>query len=262
MPLSTYVLDTQLLLHDTGATFTTPATIARYCNQARRQAAQWTGCIQRLISGASAFGASAQPGAFIPGGAQPGALPGSAPNAQVFQTVNTFQTIPGVERYPFQGFANPYLQAQHEGCNAIMDVATVSVSWGGSVRPTLDFVPWEWLQAYCRAYATLVESYPYYWSTLNDGENGEVWLFPVPSFPMELEWLVYATPMDLADDNTYDAIPAGMRNAIPDGAASYVFLGKQMYGQAQMMEGMFKDRLGIGRVASDRGKIPSFYQSA
>lgn len=260
MPLSTLLLDSQLLLHDTGATFTTPATLTRYINQARRQASMWTGCVQRLIQGASAFGASAQPGAFIPGGAQPGALPGSAPNAQAFQTVNTFQTIPGVERYPYQGFANPYLQQQHQGCASILDVATVSVSWGGTVRPTLDFVPFEWLQAYARAYATQVESYPFYASCLNDGENGEIWLFPQPSFPMEMEWLVYAQVADLNTDDDYDAIPAGFRNAIPYGAASYVFLGKQMYGQAQIMEGMFKDRLGIGRVAADRGKVVSWYE--
>ena len=262
MPLSTLILDTQLLLHDTGGTFSTPQTITRYVNQARRQAAQWTGCIQRLISGQSAFGASAQPGAFIPGGAQPGALPGSAPNAQTFATTNTFQTIAGVERYPYQGFANPYLQAQHEGCAAIMDVATVSVSWAGSVRPTLDFIPWEQLQAYARAYATLVESYPYYAACMNDGENGEIWLFPVPSFAMEMEWYVYATPKDLATDDDYDAIPAGMRNAVPYGAAQYAYLSKQMFGQAEMMEGMFRERLGLARVASDRGKVPSWYTTA
>ena len=262
MPLSTYINEVQTLLHDNGGTFSTPQSLVMWINEARRQCAQRTGCIQRLIQGQSAFGASAQPGAFIPGGAQPGALPGSNPGAQSFATTNSFMTIPGVERYPFQGFVNPYLQAQHEGCAAVMDVATVSVSWAGSVRPTLDWLPWEALQAYARAYATLVTSYPYYWSVMNDGENGEVWLFPVPSFAMEMEWYVYATPKAIYTDDDYDAIPAGMRNSIKFGAASLAYLTKQMYGQSQIMDGMFNERLGVARVGSDRGKVPSWYATA
>jgi len=257
--LNAYINDTSALLHDQGFAFTSKAQLVRWINEARRQCARRTGCIQRLISGQSGFGASMQPGSIIPGGGQPGAMPGAFPNAQQNASQNSFMTITGVERYPLQGFANPYLQAQHAGCSAIMDVASITVNWGATTRPALAWMPWEDLQAYARAYSALLESYPSVWSVLNDGDNGEVWLFPVPNQPLEMEWTVYAQCSDLNSDSDYDAIPYGFSNAIKFGAASLAFFTKQMYAQAQMMEAMFADRMGTARVAADHGKVPNFY---
>ncbi len=66
--LQFYLQDTSALLHDYSLTFTPQAQVIRFINEARRQAAYRSGCIQRLISGQSAFGASAQPGIAVPGG--------------------------------------------------------------------------------------------------------------------------------------------------------------------------------------------------
>lgn len=258
MSLSFYIQDAQSLLFDSMGLFTPVNQLVRWINLGRRQCAQRSGCIQRMITGQSAFGAGAQPGGIIPGAAQPGALPnafslgGNTPS-------NSFQTIVGVERYPYQGFANPYLKAQHQGCKAIIDTLAVSVNWGSAVRPTLSWKPYIDLQAYARAYSTLVTSYPYYWSTFNDGENGEVWLFPVPSIPMEMEWQVYAVPNDLYSDDDYDAIPDGFKNAIKFYAAAMSFLGKRQFLNAQIYLNMFTDSIGVARVAVDSGKTPDFY---
>ena len=262
--LSWYQQDTASLLQDSNFLYTPKNQITRWINEARRQVAQRTGCIQRHVTGQSAFGASAQAGAFIPGGAQPGALPNAFPGAQAnnFASQNYCQTIPGVERYPFQGFFNPIVQDAHAGVKGIIDVASCSVNWGGAVRPSLNWLPWEDLQAYARAYATLVTSYPYYWSILNDGENGELWLFPAPSFAGDIELDAYCVPSDLNSDSDYDAIPDGFTNAVKFGAAALAYLGTQRANQAQYMEALFAERLGVGRVAADRGKIPGFYISA
>lgn len=261
--LGWYQNDTSALLHDQAYSFTSKDQLTRWINEARRQAAQRTGCIQRLVQGQSAFGASAQAGQMVPGGIQPGALPNSAPGATVLATTNTFNTIVGVERYPYQGFVNPALKAQHAGINGAIDVVACSVCWGGgpggSPRPSLAWMPWEDLQAYARAYATLVTSYPCYWSTLSDGENGEIWLFPVPSQVMEIELQCFCVPSDLNSDSDYDAIPGGFSNAIKFGAASLAYMQSRRYGQAQIMMDMFTDRLGTGRVAADMGKTPNFY---
>lgn len=262
--LSWYVQDAQSLLHDSNSLFTPKNQLVRWINTARRNAAKRTGCIQRHVTGQSAFGASAQPGAFIPGGAQPGALPGAFQGALANNnaSTNSLQTIIGLERYPFQGFFNPYVQAAHAGIKGIIDVASLSVNWGGAVRPSLAWMPWEDLQAYARAYATLVTSYPYYWSVLNDGENGEVWLFPAPSFAGDIELDAYCVPKDLYTDSDYDAIPDGFTDAIKFGAAKLAFLGTQRYLQAQLMENEFASSLGVDRVAVDRGKISNFYYDA
>jgi hypothetical protein len=261
--LGWYLNDTSILLHDQAYSFTSQKQLGRWVNEARRQAAQRTGCVRRLVSGQSAFGASAQPGSMIPGGAEPGALPDSQPNALFNATTNLFMTIPNVERYPYQSFVNPFLQGQYAGVKGAIDTVACSVTWGGgqggSPRPSLAWMPWEDLQAYGRAYATLVTSYPYWWSVYNDGEFGEIWMFPVPSFPMEIELDCFCIPTDLYSDDDFDAIPDGFVNAIKFGAASLAYQSSRRYAQAQIMENMFADRLGVARVATDMGKTPNFY---
>lgn len=262
--LGWYLNDAAALLHDQAFSFTSQDQLTRWINEARRQAAQRTGCIRRIVQGQSAFGASAQAGSIIPGGMQPGALPNSADDAQNSASTNAFNTIAGVERYPFRGFVNPALIAQHAGIAGAMDINTCSICWGtagspGSPRPSLAWLAWEDLQAYARAYATLVTSYPYYWSVLNDGTAGEIWLFPVPSQAMEIELDVYCIPKPLYTDSDFDAIPENFQNAIKYGAAALAYASSRRYGQATIMSDLFNERLGIARVASDYGKTPNFY---
>lgn len=258
--LSAYLQDTASLLRDNSYQFTAKNQLTRWVNEARRQVAQRTGCVRRLVSGQSAFGASAQPGFFTPGAAQPGALPGASPGGTVQGAAsNSLQTISGVERYPYQGFFNPYAQQQYAGIQGIIDINALSVNWGGAVRPTLAWMPWEDLQAYGRAYATLVTSYPYYWSCMDDGENGEVWMFPAPSTTGDIEVDAYCVPKDIYTDDDYDAIPPGFSNSVKFLAASLAFMSSQRYQQAQIMEGLFTERMGTGRAAADRGKVPNMY---
>jgi hypothetical protein len=108
----------------------------------------------------------------------------------------------------------------------------------------------------------MMTSYPFFWSTLNDGENGEVWLFPVPSQPLEMEWQIYAVPSDLNSDSDYDAIPGGFRNAVKHFAAAMAFMGRNKFLQAQLHLNTFADQLGVSRTAVDSGKTSSYYFSA
>ena len=183
MSLSTLLNDTAALVNDPNFTFTSKNQMIRWINEARNNLAKRTGCVRRLITGQSAFGASAQPGAIIPGGVQPGALPGAFPAGLNTPGAvnNSCMTIPGVERYPYVGFFNLYLQAQYAGVDKVIDTIACSVNWGGTNRPTLDWMPWDDFQAYCRAYAVLNSSYPSVWSVYNDGPQGEIWMFPIPS---------------------------------------------------------------------------------
>lgn len=265
MGISQYLQETSQLLHDQNFLFTSEAQLRTWVNEARTQCARHTGCVRRLVAGQSAFGANSQAGSFVPGGAQPGALPGAVPassgSAVVGAAVNSLQTIQGVERYPYVGFFNPYVQQTYAGVKGVIDVIACSVNWGGAVRPTLNWLPWEDLQAYARAYAALVESSPLWWSCYNDGEQGEVWMFPAPSQTGDIELDAYCVPADLYTDDDFDAIPGEMRNAIKFGAASLAYMTSQRYAQAQVMEGMFSERIGTGSMARDRGKSPTMYPS-
>lgn len=263
MSLGWYLNDVAALLKDQSFLFTSQNQMTRFVNESRRQLAQRSGCIRRLVSGKSAFGASAQPGAFIPGAAQPGALPGAQPNASAngYASQNTLQTIPGVERYPYQGFWNPYASAQHAGVEGIIDVADLSINWVGSVRPMMVWMPFDDFQAYCRAYATLTTSFPCAWAVMDDGEFGEIWLFPPPSMPCEMEADCFCVPKPLYNDNDFDAIPPGLRNSIKFMAASLAYMSSQRFAQADYMEQQFLQRIGTAAVASNRSKQPNYYYS-
>lgn len=223
--------------------------------------AKQTGCIMRIITGQSAFGASAQPPAMIPGAIQPGALPGAFAGATNNATQNAFQTIVGAERYPFQGFANQFLRDQHDGCDTIIDVASLSIAWGTSPRPSLIWMPWEDLQAYARSYAVLLENYPTYWATHNDGTNGEVWIYPAPSTQSEMEWNVYCLPKNLYSDADYDAVPGNFSDAVKFYAAAMCYDSSYRHLQAAAMRQQFLENLMIARSSVDAGKVPQTYWS-
>jgi hypothetical protein len=297
MSLSQLLNDTSALLNDMNYSFISQNQLTRWINTSRRNAAKRTGCVRRLITGQSAFGASAQNNVAVPSAAQPGALPGGFsngtypngnttygdfnqdynqdynvnysyyPNPPPYYSIaygainNTCMTIPGVERYPYIGFFNNFLKAQYAGVDKVLDTIACAVNWGGTTRPNLDWMPWDEFQAYCRAYAVLNMSYPAVWSVFNDGPQGEIWMFPVPSQYNEIELDVTCQPLDLVDDTTFDAIPDGFQEALKYGAAAVAFESSGRFMQAQAMEDRFADSLGIARVAVDRGKSRTYYPS-
>lgn len=266
MSLQFYIQDATALLRDQAFAFISEPQLVRWINQARRDIAKRTMCIRRLITGQSAFGASSQPNEITVGGFQPGALPDNFPatanTVGNLAAQNPMQTIVGVERYPYQGFFNPVLQAQYAGVKSIVDTIACSINWGGNFRPTLNWMPWDELQAYCRSYSNQTTAYPSVWSVFNDGEFGEIWLFPVPSQSLEIELDVCCMPKDIYSDDDFDAIPEGFREAVKFRAASLAFLTSYRYQEAQAMEQMFAERLGIETVAVDRGKTPSMYYTS
>lgn len=257
MSYSFYVEDTQSLLRDTQALFFPLPQMTRWINLARRQVAQRTGCCRTLITGQSAFGATAQPGTMIPGAIQPGALPGAFPGTISAASANSFQTIIGVERYPYS-YANPFARAASAGIKGIVDILSIAANWGGT-KPTLDWLPWLEFQAYCRAYNVGTTSYPFVWSTFNDGENGEAWIFPQASTAMSWDWDTLCIPIDIYSDSDYDAIPDGFKNAVKYYVVAMSMLTSQRFTQAQLYFNLFADDLGIARFAADTGKVPSYY---
>lgn len=262
--LSDYKLDTLALLRDSNGQFTNDQMLTRYINLARSEISKRSACLQALVTGQSAFGVSAQPGYIIPGAMIPGTLPGSAPfnaNEPGAQSTasNSFVTIPGVELYTYD-YAKPYLQGQYAGYDSIIYVANVSISWGGN-RPTLYWLPWNDLQAYCRSYNLGVSSYPTVWSQKGVGQNGQVWLFPSPintSFS-EQEWECICTPKPLYTNSDFEALPELYHGCVKYYAAYLAFLAQQRTGMAATMQGLFEEQLLISGVASDWGHIDGYY---
>ena len=271
MRLSLYLNDTAAMMNDFTYSFTSKFQMTRWINEARRLTAMDTGCVRRLITGQSAFGAQSQAGAAIPSAVQPGAVPqgfpfgiggvpGSGVNAPVPGAIlGPFQTIPAVERYPYVGFGNNYLKQQYAGCRAINDVISVAVSWGGVSKPTLDWMPWDEFQAYCRAYAILNQTYPSVWSVFNDGTQGEIWVFPIPSQANDMEWDCFCLPIDLQTDNDFDVIPESFDDTVKFAAAALCYLSNKNYAAADVMAQKSGLYTLIQRVGTDRGKSRTYY---
>lgn len=250
MSLQTYINDTRDLIRDPQGLFVPQSTLIGYINDARAATSELTGCVRRLIVGQPPFGAQSTPGLAVSGGA----MPGSDPNS-------TFATIAEQERYPYIGYGNLYLNQQFSGLRGICDVISVSSSWGGAVRPSLDWMPFEEFQAFCRSNQILVTNFPIVFSIYNDGEAGEVWLFPVPQSANEMEWDTFCTAGPIYSNDDYDVIPSPFRNGVKYYAAGRAYEASGRMGMADIMFTRFAESNMMRRGAVDRGKTPSRYGS-
>lgn len=264
--LADYIRDCQDLLRDANSQFTTEAQLTRYINQSRREIAKRSACLQALVTGQSAFGTSAQPGYAIPGALIPGTLPGSLDDNEnepgaTATTSNSFTTIPGVELYTYN-YAKPYLQKQYEGYEAVIFVFNVACSWGGNM-PTLNYMPWDNLQAWCRSYNLGMAAYPTVWAQKGIGENGQVWIFPVPAniSPGTMEWECICTPKPLYTNSDFEALPEIYHGSVKYYACYLAYLAQQRTGQAQIMRGLFDEQLMINGVSADWGHADSYYNT-
>jgi hypothetical protein len=247
--LAWYLADAASLLRDNGFQFTSQARLKRWVNLGRQQVAKHSGCLRALVPGQSPFGANANPGSMTPGSLAPGVAPDAGFNAWL----NT-------ERYSF-AYANPFLQRANSGYRAINDVFNVAVSWS-SFRPMMVWMPWDELQAYARAYSTLISSYPMAWSTFGSGTSGQVWLWPPPSQNLEMEWDCTCLPFDLQSNDDYDAIPDSFTSGVKFYAAGMAFLGSFRYGMADNMFKMFLGHCTEDMGAAEGGKVADYYYTS
>lgn len=247
--LSWYVSDAASLLRDVGFQFTSQARLTRWINLGRQQIAKHSACLRALVPGHAPFGSRANPGTMTPGSLAPGVAPHSG-----------FVALLNTERYSF-GYANPFLREANSGYRSINDVFNVAVSWS-SFRPALTWMPWDELQAYARAYSTLISSYPMAWSTFGSGTSGQVWLWPPPSQNLEMEWDCTCLPTDLHSNDDYDAIPDSFTSGVKFYAAGMAFLGSFRYGMADTMFKMFLAHCTEDMGASEGGKVADYYYTS
>ena len=262
--INDYLLDLSNLLRDSKYQFTSQANMISYINKARNEVAKRSACLQAVITGQAPFGTSSQPNNMIVGGLILGTLPNAYPNnanpaGAVATDTNDFSTIPGVEVYPVS-FANSFLQNQYSGYKSVQYVQNISASWG-AYTPTLDYMPWDDLQAYCRANNLGITSYPRIWSQKGVGENANIYLFPVPSSstPGTMVWECSCSPIPLYTSDDPEAIPEMYQDCVKYYAAYLAYLSHNRTGQAEIMIRLFDEQLQINGVASDWGHSATHY---
>lgn len=247
MSLQDYQIDTASILHDSSNLFTPIFQLNRWINEARDQVAMDSGCLRALVSGQSPFGNAAQAGSAVPGGAVAGQRPTTG-----------FFTIAGQEMYPY-ALANQYMTRQFRGYREVIDVFDVAVSWGGTIRPMQNWMPWDELQAYARSYNIGVFSYPFVWSDTGTGSNGRIWLWPSPSTITEMEWDCFAVPTRLNSNDDYDALPTQFRKAVKYYAASLAKMSSNQYEVADYYRQKYQDAVGMAQGSSARARVRDMY---
>ena len=246
MRLSDYQIDVAAIVRDQNNLFTSTFQLNRWINQARDRVAQDSGCLREIIPGTSAFGASAQAGSAVVGGAIPGMPPTSG-----------FFTVPNQEIYPFT-YANQYAIAQVAGVRAVVAVYNVAASWG-SARPALNWMPWDQMQAYARSYNVGVFGYPMAWSASGVGATNKVWIWPAAQNAQEMEWDCGFLPTWLYTDNDFDSLQDPFNSAVKWDAARRIHISSGRGPQAQEMEQEYWRELGSNSSASDRFGVPNYY---
>ncbi len=300
MALTAYQAQVQRLLHDPQAAYYPTADLTAYINIARSQIAAESQSVRVLISGTIASvtvvtsGSGYATGSLVtPSGFGMGAVltptlngggfasvavtaagsgwdttttaaatdPTGAGSGATFsvsvQGVNN--TVAGQEVY---SFASRNTAAQlTSGANQILGVMSVSACWGGNMRPMLRRLTWTDFQAWLRSYSTGLQSFPSVWSQYGQGVNGSVYLYPIPSQALPMDWDTFCSVAALAQDTDPEAIPYPWTDAIPYYAAYLAYDNSQRKTDAGRMFSDYELFMKRARALSEPGFIPDPYSS-
>lgn len=296
MALAAYLSDTQLLLHDPTASYFSTASLTTYINDARNQIAQESQCVRVLVCGVissvtvTAQGASYTSSATVAAtGSGMGAVLVPQINAGAITSVTviaggtswdgtttiaatdtagsgaTFTsvqvgnnlTVVNQEIYTFAS-RNAAATAINSGINQIIGLMGISVSWG-SMKPTLQRCTWGDFQANYRAWTTGYLGQPAVWAQYGQGASGSLYLCPMPSQIMNMDWDCWCTPIALIDDTTAEAIPYPWSGAVKYYAAYLAFANSQRLAEAEAMKALYLDKMKTARAASDSVFLPNPY---
>lgn len=173
-------------------------------------------------------------------------------------TINSsMNTVTNQQIYPYS-LVNSTVQLTR-GVSKILKVLQVAVS-NGSTKPVLYQLNWQDYQAQCNVYPQQYGNVAI-WAQQSFGENGSIYLYPIPSQAWEMDWDTVCLPLDITLSSTAadDAIPYPWSEAVPYYAAYLYYeyaqnddLSKDMYGKWMM-------RLYSSRASSEGGGVPSYY---
>ena len=176
-------------------------------------------------------------------------------DAAATPVINCLNTVASQEIYTFAA-ANAFAQLT-SGVDSVLFVQSIAVSWG-ALKPTLQQWNWDDLQARVRAYP-IVSGQPAMFAQFGQGENGSVYIQPVPTQALPMEWNCVCTPIDLVDDATAEAIPFPWVNCVPYYAAYLAFMNGRRPIEAQNMLKLYDDNMKRARTVSESTYIPDYY---
>lgn len=166
-------------------------------------------------------------------------------------------TTVGQEIYPFSS-VNAAAQALNPGINQILGVMSVAVSWG-AMKPMLDKRTWTDFQAHFRAWTTGFQGQPAVWAQYGQGVNGSIYICPIPSQVLNMDWDTYCAPIALVTDSTVEAIPYPWTDCVQYYAAFLAYANSQRQSDAEAMMKLYTMNVKRARAMSEGTFIPSPY---
>jgi hypothetical protein len=153
-------------------------------------------------------------------------------------------TVPQQEVYPFDHWI-PLVQDAQPGIRSILMCRSLAIAIGrGGWKPMWRRIIWTDFQARLRIYngtffGTLTE--PGWWSQYGLGENGQIYLAPVPAMAVPMEVDLTCIPEPLLTDDDPEPIPPPWTDAVMYWAATLALMGQQRREDAQAMAVLFNN---------------------
>lgn len=163
--------------------------------------------------------------------------PGTGATAALsISPINTLNI--GQEVYPF---SNIYL-GNWPGVDTVLAVHSVSVIYA-NYRYSLPCYSFSVYQSQIRSYPFQYEYVPTFFSQFGQGNNGSLFMFPLPSQTYQVEYDCFCLPTDLTLDNSIpEALPQPWTDAVKYMAVSLCFMELQNLNAAKFYEDQFDKR--------------------
>jgi len=168
---------------------------------------------------------------------------GATFNVTVDQSLTT---VPGQEVYQFTT-ADTLAQNQIliPGVFGLMGVFSVAIAYGANaaMKPILDYRIWSDFQAQLRSYNTGLRNYPTIWSQYGYGNDGSIYVWPLPSTASQMDWDSWCLPLVLTATATPEAIQYPWTTCVSYYAAYLAFFNAQRFDDADRMKKEYDARL-------------------
>ena len=149
-----------------------------------------------------------------------------AGDAECVRNYATMPIVAGTRQYPF---SDVVLSQPDPALSGIAGIFNIRLIWYqvGDGQKLLRPRPWAWFSAYLLNNPVPPSGAPRVWTQYGQGEDGSIFIDPIPDGTYTLPLDAVCVPVDLVDDTTIEAIPDPWTGAVCFLAAYYALLSAQ-----------------------------------
>jgi hypothetical protein len=208
------------------------------------------GTVTNIVITSGGSGYAATPAVSFGGS---GFSSGTAPQAYA-QLATGFFCVPNQEVYPFSAISLTNIP----GVSKIIAVKSIALLWN-TYRFVMIRHSFSKYQALIRTYTNTFSDVPRVAAQYGQGENGSIYIYPVPNSNYIMEWDCICDVNPLVDDTTFEAIPAPWTIAVPYYAATKALEAAGDLDRAEKMFQRFERYMKRARAQTSPGTVINWY---